>query len=84
MSKSRFYDMCNRGIGRCVQITTRDGRVHRGFIDRVTPNRVFLRPIGRNRNYGGYGYGGWGWGFGFAAGIAIGAITAIAFIPFFW
>lgn len=84
MSNSRYYDMCKRGIGRCVQLTMRDGSVHRGIIDRVTPHKVYLRPIGRSRNYRGYGYG-WGWGFGAAAaGFAIGAIAALAFIPFFW
>ncbi|PLR79043.1 hypothetical protein CU633_02330 [Bacillus sp. V3-13] len=82
MSISRYYNMCNRGIGRAVQIRTHDGRVHRGIIERVTPSRVFLRPFGRGRSYGGFGYG--GFGFGFAAGIALAAIAAIIFIPFFW
>ena len=27
-------------------------------------NRVYLQPMGRPRNLGGYGYGGWGWGWG--------------------
>lgn len=77
------YDTCRRGIGRPVQIRMNDGSFHRGVIDRVSPNRVFLRPLG-GRNYGGYGYGfGYGWG-GFGAGIALGAIAAIAFLPFFW
>ncbi|RFU62530.1 hypothetical protein D0466_14880 [Peribacillus glennii] len=80
--------MCHRGVGRCVRLTMKDGSVHRGIIDRVTPNRVYLRPIGGGRNFGGHGFGwGWGWGWGAgaaAAGFAIGAIAALAFIPFFW
>ncbi|WP_212972796.1 hypothetical protein [Bacillus sp. J14TS2] len=62
-------------------ITTRDGQVHRGIIDRVSSNRVYLRPLGGS-NYGGYGYG-WGWGWGFGWGVALGAIATLAFIPFF-
>lgn len=75
------YETCRRGIGRPVQIRMSNGAVHRGVIDRVSPGRVFLRPLG-GRNYDGYGYG-WGWG-GFGTGLAIGAIAAIAFLPFFW
>ncbi|RFU67330.1 hypothetical protein D0469_15685 [Peribacillus saganii] len=81
MSASRYYSMCSRGVGKAVEIRTHDGRTHRGIIDRVSSNRVYLRPFGRS--YGGYGYG-WGWGWGFGAGIALGAIAALAFIPFFW
>jgi hypothetical protein len=83
MSGSNYYHMCKRGIGRAVEIRMHDGRIHRGVIERVTPSRVYLRPLGRSRNFGGYGYG-WGWGWGFGAGLAIGAIAALAFIPFFW
>ncbi|RUQ27905.1 hypothetical protein ELQ35_14205 [Peribacillus cavernae] len=57
MSVSRYYNMCNKYVGRCVDIKTHDGHTHRGIIDRVTSDRVFLRPVGGNRNYGGYGYG---------------------------
>ncbi|RFU64054.1 hypothetical protein [Bacillus sp. V59.32b] len=82
MSISRHYDMCCKNVGRAVEIRTHDGRKHRGIIDRVSRNRVFLRPLGGNRNYGGFGYGGWGWGFG--EGIAIGAILGIAVIGALW
>ncbi|MFJ7730202.1 hypothetical protein ACIQXV_29515 [Neobacillus sp. NPDC097160] len=83
---AHYYHICNRGIGRAVEIRTHDGGVHRGIIERVSPNRVFLRPFGgprRGFGYGGYGYP-WGFGFGFATGIALGAIFTLAFIPFFW
>ncbi len=79
---ANYYHMCSRGVGRAVEIRTHHGQIHRGIIERVTPNRVFLRPFRSPRGYGGYGYWGWGWGFG--AGVAIGAIATLAFIPFFW
>lgn len=79
-----YYGMCQRYQGRAVEIRTRDGRVHRGIIHRVTPNRVFLQPMRRTRNLGGFGYGyGWGWG-GFGLGIALGAIAGIALLGAFW
>lgn len=94
MSANNFYNQCSRGVGRCVRIRTHSGVVHTGIIERVTPNKVYIRPIGGNRRgYGGLGYGfrrgygpgwGWGWGFGAAAfGVSLGLIAALAFIPFF-
>ena len=84
MSVAHFHGLCHRHMGRAVEIRTRDGRIHRGIIHRLSHNRVFLHPIGRTRNLGGFGYGGWGWG-GFGAGIALGFITSIAVLSlFFW
>lgn len=86
MSISRYYHTCQRGIGRPVHIRTFDGQIHRGVIERVSPNKVYLRPLRRTPNYGGYGYGfygGYGGGWGFGWGVALGAIAALAFIPFF-
>lgn len=82
---AHYYGMCQRHMGRAVEIRTRDGRTHRGIINRVTNDRVFLQPLGRRRNLGGFGYGwGWGWG-GFGAGIAFGAIASLAVLGlFFW
>jgi hypothetical protein len=84
MTLAHYHGLCNRYRGRAVEIRTRDGRVHRGIIHRVTGNRVYLQPLGRGRNLGGfrYGYGGFGWGFGW--GIALGAIAGLALIPFFF
>ncbi|MBM4760863.1 hypothetical protein [Bacillus sp. B15-48] len=85
MSAARYYDMCRRGIGRPVEIRTVDGRVHRGMISRVTPQKVYVRPMGgRGPGYGGYGYfwRPWGFGLGLGIGIAFGAIAALAFTPF--
>ena len=59
---------------RPVEIRTRDGRVHRGMIERVDSNRVYLRPL---RGTGGFGYGWIGFGFG----IALGAIVSLALLP---
>ncbi|WP_044748446.1 hypothetical protein [Bacillus alveayuensis] len=90
MSASYYYGLCCKNIGRAVSIKTIDGRIHRGLITRVTPTKVYLRPLGRNRRLGGFGlgyYGGYGWGgfgLGFGLGIAFGAIATLAFLPFFF
>lgn len=89
LSAPDYYQICSRGIGRPVEIKCHNGRVHRGVIERVSPNRVYLRPLGgRGPNYGGFGYGYYrgygGWGYGFGWGVALGAIAALAFIPFFF
>lgn len=84
------YHTLRQGVGRPVEIRTKQGAVHRGIVDRVDRNRVYLRPMnGGRRNFGGYGYGyygpgyGYGWG-GAAAGFALGAIATLAFLPFFF
>lgn len=85
MSVQHYHGLCHRYMGRAVEIRTRDGRIHRGVIRRVTGNRVYIQPIGRRRNLGGYGYGyygygGWGWygiGLGFITGLVLGSL-------FFW
>lgn len=87
-----YYHQCQRGVGRAVEIRTKDGRTHRGVIHRVDNRMVYLRPL-PERNYGGgygypyygFGYGGWGWGWGgFGFGLALGAIAGLAFLPFFF
>ncbi|MEN2768429.1 hypothetical protein [Ornithinibacillus xuwenensis] len=85
MSVGHYYDLCCRHKGKAVQIRTHDGRMHRGIIRNVSNNRVYLQPLGPNRNLGGFGYGlGYGYGYrGFGAGIALGAIATLALIPFF-
>ncbi|GEN83833.1 hypothetical protein SLU01_21450 [Sporosarcina luteola] len=90
MSVQHYHALCSRHIGRSVVIGTRDGRTHRGIIQGVRNNRVYIQPFGRQRNLGGFGYGfGYGYGFGgrgrgiaFAFGIALGAIATFALIPF--
>lgn len=83
MSVAHYQGLCQRHMGRAVEIRTHDGRTHRGIIHRVTDNRVYLQPLERPRNLGGFGYGGWGWGWG--AGIAFGFIASLAVLSlFFW
>lgn len=90
MSVQQYHALCNKHIGRPVVIGTRDGRTHRGIIQSVRGNKVFLEPFGRQRNLGGFGYGfRYGYGFGgrglaFGFGIALGAIATFALLPFFW
>jgi hypothetical protein len=83
-----IYGLCCRHHGKIVRISCRDGRVHVGRISRVTPNRVYIDPIGPNIGGYGYGYGGYGYGFrrrGFGVGIALGVITGVALSGlFFW
>ncbi|AXI08884.1 hypothetical protein CUC15_08130 [Oceanobacillus zhaokaii] len=87
MSFEQNHALCRKHMGRAVEIRMRNGRIHRGIIRRVDNRRVYLRPIGQNRNLGGfglgyYGYGGYG---GFGAGFAIGAISSLVLLPFlFW
>ncbi|WP_312473147.1 hypothetical protein [Neobacillus sp.] len=85
MSVEHFHGLCHRHMGRAVEIRTHDGRIHRGIIHRVANNRVYLQPLGRPRNLGGFGYGGWGWGgWGFGAGIALGTIASLAVLSLFF
>ncbi|MGG0669248.1 hypothetical protein [Sporosarcina koreensis] len=89
MSVQHYHSLCSKHIGRAVVIGTRDGRTHRGIIQGVRGNRVFLEPFGRQRNLGGFGYGfrggfGFGRGFAFGAGIALGSIVTFALLPFFF
>ncbi|WP_156288609.1 hypothetical protein [Oceanobacillus salinisoli] len=82
-----YYDLCCRYKGRAVEIVTRDGRRHRGIIKHVDSGRVYIQSIG-GRGLGGFGYGFYGPGFGFVPGfgfgIALGAITSLALLPWFW
>jgi hypothetical protein len=85
MSVEHYHGLCHRHMGRAVEIRTHDGRIHRGIVRHVSNNRVFLQPMGRPRNLGGFGYGGWGWGWGWGAGIALGTIASLAVLSlFFW
>lgn len=90
MSVQHYHALCNKHVGRPVVIGTRDGRTHRGIIQGVRGNKVFLEPFGRQRNLGGFGYGfryGYGFGgrgFAFGLGIALGSIATFALLPFFF
>ncbi|MFB4474210.1 hypothetical protein [Virgibacillus sp. SK37] len=88
MSVGHYHALCRKYMGRAVEIRTRDGRRHRGIIKHVSRNRVYIQPLGRRRNLGGFGYGygyGYGYGFGgFVYGLALGTIVGLALIPFFF
>ena len=87
MSYHKYYDMCREGVGKLVEIRTDKGTVHKGIIDRVTSDKVYIRSMNETLDYGGYGYGGFGGGFGFGLaveGFAFGLITSLIFLPFFF
>ncbi|WP_138417492.1 hypothetical protein [Aquibacillus sediminis] len=86
MSVEHMYHRCCRYKNRPVAIRTHDGKVHRGIIRNVNRNRVFLDPLDRRRDLGGFGYPYWGWGpgYGFGYGLALGAIAGITLLPFFF
>ncbi|PAF34105.1 hypothetical protein CHH69_17580 [Terribacillus saccharophilus] len=92
MSVGQYRSLCQRYSGKAVEIRCHDGKVHRGIIQRVDRDRVYLQPMGRSRNFGGFGYGGYGngyggsfgRGFGFGFGVAFGAIAGIALLSLFW
>jgi len=67
---------------RAVEIRTVDGQVHRGIINRVDQNHVYLSPLSGNQDGfdGGPGLYYWGYGWGFPIALAsIAALAAIAF-----
>lgn len=89
MSVGHYHALCNKYRGRAVEIRTRDGRIHKGIIQHVSYNRVYLQPLGGPRNLGGFGYGAYGGGYGgyggWGWGLALGSIAALALLPlFFW
>lgn len=90
MSVSHYHSLCNRYRGRAVEIRTHDGRSHRGIIRDVDGRRVYLEPLSRRRNLGGfaspfYGYGGYyGRRRSFLTGVALGSIATLVLLPFFF
>lgn len=83
MSVGNYYSLCHRYRGRAVEISTLDGRIHRGIIGDVDNNSVYLQPLSRTRNLGGFSYGWYGYP-GFGAGIALGSIATLALLPLFF
>ncbi|WP_226037592.1 hypothetical protein [Aquibacillus saliphilus] len=90
MSVEHYHGLCQKYRGRAVHITTHDGRTHRGVIQHVDHGRVYLQPLDRTRDLGGFSYGafgpryGYGYG-GFGFGVALGSIATLALLPlFFW
>jgi len=83
MSVGDYFSLCQRFRGRAVQIITHDGRIHRGIIRDVDENRVYIQPLGRTRDLGGFSYGGYSRG-GWGAGLALGAIATLFLLPLFF
>lgn len=89
MSVGDNYALCQRYKGRTVEIRTFNGRCHRGIIRHVDNHQVYIQPLRRRKNLGGFGYGFYGPGYGgyggFGYGIALGSIATLALLPwFFW
>ncbi len=82
MSADRYHHLCSKNIGAPVEIRCHDGSVHRGIIDRVDHEKVYLRPL--DGGIGGPGVFFWGFGLGLAIGIPLGAIATLAFLPWGW
>ena len=81
MAGSNYYSLCQQYRGRAVEIRTFDGMVHQGVISHVDYNSVYLQPLWRNKDLGGFGYG---YRPGFGAGIALGSIATLALLPLFF
>jgi hypothetical protein len=96
MPIGHYHALCQNHKGKAVEIRTRDGKTHRGIIQRVSRSKVYLQPLGHPRSLGGFGYGycgydgcgcgGYGCGYGgFGFGLALGSIATLALLPlFFW
>ncbi|WP_096201840.1 hypothetical protein [Bacillus sp. FJAT-45350] len=89
MSVSHYYDLCNKSIGRAVEIRDIHGNVHRGIIERVDYEQVYLRPLDGAApppaGPGGPGMFLWGFGAGALFGVGLGAIASMAFMPYpYW
>ncbi|QXE01490.1 hypothetical protein [Terribacillus sp. DMT04] len=88
MSVGQYHSLCQRYRGKAVEIRCNDGKVHRGIIQRVDRNHVYLQPMNRSKNLGGFGYGGfggYGGGYGYGGwGVALGAIAGIALLSLFF
>lgn len=76
MSREKYYDLCNRNIGREVEIRDHHGKVYVGSIDRVDRECVYLRPIGSSVDPGHGTY------FFAAAALTAIALVSIAFFRF--
>jgi len=90
---AQYYNLCNQHRGKPVVIREKNGQVHRGVIERVDRNYVYLRPMNARRGIGGFGIGYYGPGYGYGYGyggygwgrVALGAIAGFALATaFFW
>ncbi|UOE94469.1 hypothetical protein [Alkalihalobacillus sp. LMS39] len=87
MSVAHYYDLCQKSRGRAVEIRDIHGQVHRGIIERVDHETVYLRPLDGAQmppqaGPGGPGMFFWGFAAGALFGIGLGAIASLAFLPY--
>ena len=84
MSVAHYHGLCQKYMGRAVEVRMKNGKVHRGIIRHVDHSRVFIQPVGGAGGHGGFGWGlGWGIG-GFGIGLALGGIAGLALLPWFF
>lgn len=85
LSIDYYRDLCARNCGNAVEITTFDGDIYRGVIDRIEGDYVYLNPLNDNDGFENGVSGFILSGIGFGIGIALGAIATFALLPrFFW
>lgn len=82
-----YHEMCCGSVGRAIEINCHDGAVHRGVIERVEHDGVWLSPIPPAGGAGapeGPGMYAWGWGWGWWW-VPFAAVATLAFLPWlFW
>lgn len=80
---ANYYEMCHGGVGRAVEIRCHDGAVHRGVIERVERDGVWLSPLQAQAGggAGAFAWGpGWGWWW-----VPFAAFATLAWLPWlFW
>lgn len=89
MSVEHIRGLCHNYMNTPVEVRMLDGNVHRGVINRVDQDHVWLTPLddggGAAGGWGGPGVYWWGWGWGFPLALAgIAGITAIAIAGLWW
>ena len=89
MSIDHIRGLCHAHMNRAVEVRMLDGAIHRGVINRLDGEHVWLTPlgdgVGPGAGWDGPGLYFWGWGFGFPLALAgIVGITAIALGGLWW
>src|SRR5690625_3751691 len=96
---SKYYQLCQKNLGKPVSIQLKDGQEYRGVIRNVTPYLVYLEPLSDQPRVFGSGYYYQPYPVyqpvapaqrvtpyrpGFGLGIALGAIGTLAVLPWFF
>ncbi len=48
LSRHYYHGVCRQHIGQCVEIKCHDGQLHRGYVEEVDNEFVYIRPLNRN------------------------------------